>query len=216
MTIALENIGKRYNYQWIFRHLSATFHSGNKYAITGPNGSGKSTLLLLLAGQVAPQEGQISFTQPADEKPQQPDHNWFKQYSIAAPYLELIEEFTLTEMLRFHFGAKPIMPGNSVESIIKAIQLEDAANKPIRNFSSGMKQKVKLAQALFTNAPLLLLDEPGSNLDVHAFALYQQLLNQYATQKIVVIASNSEGEIADCEERVCINDYKNHPKSALY
>lgn len=216
MTIALENIGKRYNYQWIFRHLSATFHSGNKYAITGPNGSGKSTLLLLIAGQVAPQEGQISFTQPADEKPQQPDHNWFKQYSIAAPYLELIEEFTLTEMLRFHFGAKPIMPGNSVESIIKAIQLEDAANKPIRNFSSGMKQKVKLAQALFTNAPLLLLDEPGSNLDVHAFALYQQLLNQYATQKIVVIASNSEAEIADCEERLCINDYKNHPKSALY
>lgn len=208
MIIQLENVGKRYNYQWIFRHLNASFTIGSRYAITGPNGSGKSTLLMLLAGQIAPQEGQILFTGSSSSTPQQPNHQWYKQYSIAAPYLELIEEFTLFEMLSFHFTAKPIIQGQTVEAIIRAIQLEDAANKLIRNFSSGMKQKVKLAQAIFTDAPLLLLDEPGSNLDVNAFELYQQLLQQYSSSKIVVIGSNNEAEIGACSQRINIIDYK--------
>ncbi len=214
MTITLDSVGKRYNLHWIFRKLSATFVQGNHYAITGPNGSGKSTLLLLLAAQVMPQEGHMLVRLSNSNTQHEPDYTWFNHYSFAAPYLELIEEFTLTEMLQFHFGAKPILPGHSVDSIIGALQLEHAAHKPIRNFSSGMKQKVKLAQAIFTHAPLLLLDEPGSNLDTQAFALYQHLLAQYAADKIVVIGSNNEAEIAACTGRIFLPDFKSekHPR----
>jgi ABC-type multidrug transport system ATPase subunit len=203
MHIKLTNTGKRFNREWIFRHFEYEFLSGKKYAITGSNGSGKSTLLQVISGAISHNEGKIEMIfngSPILEE------NCFQYLSIAAPYLELIEEMTATEFLNFHASLKPLT--HSTESILSFINLEKAAQKQIRYYSSGMKQRLKLAQAFFCSTPLLLLDEPTTNLDAEGIALYQQLIAEHNHQKLVIISSNDPQEYSFCDEVIAIANYK--------
>ncbi|CAN5800227.1 heme ABC exporter ATP-binding protein CcmA [soil metagenome] len=205
MQIELQNLGKRFNRQWIFRNLDYSFTAGNAYAIVGPNGSGKSTLLQVVAGAVEKSEGQIQWIQ--NEKLLDTEAH-YRQLSIAAPYLELIEELTLSEFLTFHHSFKPFIDGQTTGSIINYIGLQDAAHKQIRNFSSGMKQRVKLAQAIFTKTAVVMLDEPTSNLDIDGIALYNRLITDFCSQRLLIICSNDEAEIQMCKNRLAVNEYK--------
>ena len=221
MIISLTNIGKRFNREWIFRRCSYEFHSGKNYAITGPNGSGKSTLLQVIAGAILHNEGDIKYTDTGykiqDKKA--PDQDaairypvsdilHYQHISIAAPYLELIEEMTATEMLEFHSKFKPFIPAVSIPEILQIVGLENAAHKQLRYFSSGMKQRLKLAQAFFSNTPVLLLDEPTTNLDADGIALYHTLINNYTKDKLVIVSSNVKQEYDFCEEVIEIGNYK--------
>ena len=91
---------------------------------------------------------------------------------------------------------------------LSIIELEKAADKQIRYYSSGMKQRIKLAQAVFTDMPLLLLDEPCTNLDEKGYALYYNLIEQYCNGKTIIISSNDKNEYQFCKERINIIDYK--------
>ena len=203
MQIKLTNTGKRFNREWIFRHFDHEFLSGKRYAITGSNGSGKSTLLQVISGSISHNEGKIEMILKGSPLLEE---NCFQYLSIAAPYLELIEEMTATEFLHFHSSFKPLT--HSLESILAVINLENAAQKQIRYFSSGMKQRLKLAQAFFCSAPVLLLDEPTTNLDAEGIALYQQLITEHTDQKLVIISSNDPQEYSCCDEVISIGDYK--------
>ena len=203
MQIKLTNTGKRFNREWIFRHFDHEFLSGKKYAITGSNGSGKSTLLQVISGSISHNEGKIEMILKGSPLLEE---NCFQYLSIAAPYLELIEEMTATEFLHFHSSFKPLT--HPLESILAVINLENAAQKQIRYFSSGMKQRLKLAQAFFCSAPVLLLDEPTTNLDAEGIALYQQLITEHTDQKLVIISSNDPQEYSFCDEVISIGDYK--------
>jgi ABC-type multidrug transport system ATPase subunit len=207
MTISLENIGKRYNYEWIFRGLDFCFQRGNRYAILGPNGSGKSTLLQIVAGYLSHNEGSISYRSTNTQKQLDPA-GVFRNLSLATPYLELIEEFTLREALQFHSRFKPLLPGLSLEDAISEVGLEKAAAQEIRYFSSGMKQRAKLAQAILADTALLLLDEPCTNLDADGVTLYQKLLEKYAADRVVIVSSNDPREYELCNVRLSITDYK--------
>lgn len=208
MQIILNNTGKRYNREWIFRHCSYTFTTGKSYAITGSNGSGKSTLLQVIAGATLHNEGVIEY-RTTDNGPQTTDEQHHYQYiSIAAPYLELIEEMTAKEMLEFHSKFKPLIELLSIDEMLKIVGLEKAVNKQIRYFSSGMKQRLKLAQAFFSNTPVLLLDEPTTNLDSDGIALYQSLISNYTKDKLAIVSSNVKEEYDFCEEIISIADYK--------
>lgn len=205
MQITLTNTGKRYNREWIFRHCSYTFTSGKNYAITGPNGSGKSTLLQVIAGATLHNEGTIEYNN-SDKKISNEQH--YANISIAAPYLELIEEMTAKEMLDFHSKFKPLIQTLPIEEMLKIVGLEKAVNKQLRYFSSGMKQRLKLAQAFFSNTPILLLDEPTTNLDADGVALYLSLVSNYTKDKLVIVSSNVKEEYGFCEEVIKIADYK--------
>ena len=205
MTISLSDTGKRFNRDWIFRHLSYQFSSGSSYAIVGPNGSGKSTLLQAISGALLNNEGSIGYElngQPiADEKVH-------RHLSFCAPYLELIEEMTATELLRFHREFKPLLPGIDIENALELAGLAPAAQKQIRYFTSGMKQRLKLIQCFLSDTPVLLLDEPCTNLDKEGIALYRLLLEQYSTKRLVIISSNDPVEYAHCTAQISISDYK--------
>jgi ABC-type multidrug transport system ATPase subunit len=211
-TVSLIDAGKKFNRDWIFRHATFTFRSGESYAITGPNGSGKSTLLQVLASSTNISEGKIdfrildNFNSNLNAKTEIESENVYQYISMAAPYLELVEEMTVTEFLQFHSVFKPLMI--PISEIIAIIGLEKAATKQIRYYSSGMKQRVKLAQAIFSNTPILLLDEPCTNLDVTGYELYHQLIQKYCLDKMIVISSNDENEIGFCTERISMNDLK--------
>lgn len=205
MQITLTNTGKRYNREWIFRHCSYTFTSGKNYAITGPNGSGKSTLLQVIAGATLHNEGTIEYN---DGQRTTNNEKHYSNISIAAPYLELIEEMTAREMMEFHSKFKPLKQSLPIEEMLKIVGLEKAVNKQLRYFSSGMKQRLKLAQAFFSNTPVLLLDEPTTNLDADGTALYQSLVSNYTKDKLVIVSSNVKEEYSFCEEVIKISDYK--------
>jgi ABC-type multidrug transport system ATPase subunit len=205
MQISLSDTGKRFNREWIFRNLNYQFVSRKSYAITGPNGSGKSTLLQVIAGSVAASEGNIAYQLDGKVIEQE---KVFRQVSIAAPYEEVVEEMTLTEFLDFHRKFKPLLNGFRVPDIIAAVGLTVAAGKQIRYFSSGMKQRVKLAQAFFSDTPCLLLDEPCTNLDVEGIAMYQQLINDFAGNRLVIVSSNDPQEYGFCEAQISITSYK--------
>ena len=207
MRITLSDCGKRFNREWIFRHLTLDILPGQTYAITGPNGSGKSTLLQTLSGSMEISEGAAVWqNNPGEEAIDKEQVHRF--VSMAAPYLELIEEMTAIEFLDFHHRFKQLLPGLSTAEIIRIVDLEKAASKQIRYYSSGMKQRIKLAQAFFSDVPLLLLDEPCTNLDEHGYQLYQRLLKQYTAGKTVVVSSNDLNEYSFCEHRLSIMDYK--------
>ena len=205
MKINLTNVGKRFNREWIFRNLSFEFHSATSYAITGPNGSGKSTLLQIITGATTFNEGDIEYFL-ADKKIL--TENVYTNISIAAPYLELVEEMTLTEFLQFHSKLKRWLPSVDSRKIISIINLEEASQKQIRYFSSGMKQRVKLAQAIFSDVPVVLLDEPCTNLDEEGIALYKMLVEDHCKNRLLIVSSNDVQEYDFCKEIINIKNYK--------
>jgi len=205
MTISLSDAGKRFNRDWIYRHFNYTFEAGQSYAITGPNGSGKSTLLQALSGGMMLSEGTIQYS--VNNTPKSTD-DIYQQVSICAPYLEVVEEMTLTEFLDFHHGFKAFLPGVTTDTIIHSIGLEKAVNKQIRYYSSGMKQRVKLAQCIFSATPIVLLDEPCTNLDSTGIDLYHRLIADHCKDRLVVVSSNDEVEYKFCRQKVNMGDYK--------
>jgi ABC-type multidrug transport system ATPase subunit len=204
--IELQNTGKKFNTDWIFRNVSHIFGEHNAYAILGRNGSGKSTFLQIIAGNLLPTAGIVSYSHhdfliPSDKV--------FRHLSLVAPYQELIEEFTLPEMLKFHFSFKAIMPGFTIPEIIDMIGFTAHDKKPIRLFSSGMKQRVKLIMAILSDTPLLLLDEPSMNLDQEGTAWFLGLIREFQKDRLIVVCSNLEKvETSFCTGKLFIEDYK--------
>jgi ABC-type multidrug transport system ATPase subunit len=205
MTISLNQVGKRFNYDWIFRRFTYTFTGTGHYAILGPNGSGKSTLLQIVSGHHHLSEGKVEYLFNDQVLPQD---QFFRHCAIVAPYLELVEEFTLQECFEFHLHFKSFLPGFTGRDIAGLVGLDKAWRKQVRNFSSGMKQRARLALAIFSDVPVLLLDEPCTNLDAPGIALYQQLIHDHCGNRLVIVSSNDEAEYGFCKERIQISDYK--------
>lgn len=205
MRINLTKLGKRFNRDWIFRNLDFQFEDGKHYAITGPNGSGKSTLLQIISGSSIFNEGNVKYYE--NENILNPE-KIFQKLSFSAPYLEMVEEMTLTEFFSFHHNMKGWLPNLTTDEIILLANLNNAAHKQIRYYSSGMKQRVKLAQAIFSNVPIVLLDEPLTNLDEEGVALYYDLIEKYCKNRLLIVSSNDKKEYSFCEQIIDIRKYK--------
>ena len=202
MEIILDQVSKKYNRTWIFRDLSYKFESGNSYAILGNNGSGKSTLLQIISGFQSPSKGDIYYS---NDQKIMPD-DFYRHFSMATPYMELPEEFTLAEMILFHsrFKKSPF----SVKEILAKLELEKEKDKEIKDFSSGMKQRLKLGLALFFESDIILLDEPATNLDARSTEWYRNMVKENSSGKTLIISSNQEIEYDFCQHRLDIEDYK--------
>lgn len=205
MKITLTDIGKRFNRQWIFKGISFVFESSRSYALTGNNGSGKSTLLQLIFNFQTISKGEIIYS--LNQKILS-DDELIHNIIYAAPYLELIEEFTLTEMLNFHFGFFATQTGIKISEIIEECGLAGNEHKHIRYFSSGMKQRLKLALAIFSDTPLLLLDEPCSNLDENGIKWYREKMNKQLGNRTIIIASNQRFEHDFCDQELNVSHFK--------
>ncbi len=205
MKIILEQIGRRFNREWIFRNINYEFESGSSYAVLGTNGAGKSTLLQVISGSLSSSEGKISYLHGDINIDQE---KIFIQQSMVAPYLELIEEFTLTELIDFHFRFKKYRQGLNRQGVIELLGLKNAEFKAIKYFSSGMKQRVKLALAFCSDTAMLLLDEPASNLDQQGLDWYLSLASNFSSDRLLIICSNQEQEYSFCSHNLNIADYK--------
>jgi ABC-type multidrug transport system ATPase subunit len=203
--IATSKLTKRFNREWVFKNFTFEFQQGNTYAIVGPNGSGKSTLLQVLWGQVPPTSGTLQYTTNAGPLPVE---EIAAKVSIATPYMELIEELTLMELLTFHFKLKKIRHNVAIKELLSIMYLEGAKDKYLSNFSSGMRQRVKLALAFYTEADMIFLDEPGTNLDDHAFTWYMEQLKKLPQNSLILIASNNPSEYPENAVKIDLMKYK--------
>lgn len=204
--INLADVGKRFNREWVFRNLSHTFAQDSHAVILGPNGSGKSTLLQVILGSTVTSEGTVTYQVSSRERGADDSLGLF---SIATPYMELPEEYTLREMLHFHGSLVPFRNGIPHDDIISTLYLEDAADRAIRHYSSGMRQRVKLGLALLSDTPFVLLDEPTANLDSRAIEWYARLVQDNMQGRIIIVCSNAqEHEFFFCTDRLEVDRYK--------
>lgn len=205
MKIIAEDLSKRFNYQWIFKNFSEKFVNGNSYAILGPNGSGKSTLLQVLSSHLIPTEGKLTFT---SDKLKIETEDVYKQLCMAAPYMSVPEEFTLDELLRFHSRFKDWQEDIDASAVRDILALSNTKSKQISYYSSGMKQRIKLALAFLTKGAYLLLDEPTSNLDSQGVDWYHSLVQNYTEHRLLIVASNQKHEYDFCKNHIDILRYK--------
>lgn len=205
MSLRLVNIAKKFKRDWVFRNVNFQFEIPGAYVIKGSNGSGKSTLLKLISGYTTPSEGEqklrLNATDIAIE-------NWAEHISYAAPYFELLEEMYLEEFVDFYVKFKPLRPSINTDDLIRIAYLEESKNKQIKNFSSGMKQRLKLALAWLSDVSIILLDEPTSNLDEKGIKWYKNLALEYAKNKLVIVCSNNiKDEYFFCDKSLTIEDF---------
>lgn len=205
MKITLDNTGKKYNKEWIFKGMNLNILSPSSYVISGSNGSGKSTLLKVLSGFETPSKGVISYE---NENPISLE-KIHKYVAYTSPYISVFEEYTVKELVSFYTKLKPLKNNIAHSEFIEIVELKNTKEKAIKHFSSGMKQRVKLGLAILSDTPILLLDEPTSNLDSNAILWYQNLIQKNLENRITFVASNNQkDESFFCEREIKIEDYK--------
>lgn len=207
MHIELSQIGRKFGYQNVFSGVDLVFEEGDTAAILGGNGSGKSTLIKIIYGALLPTSGKIfRKSNGADINAEQSP---FK-ISLASPYFELIEELGAEEFLFFYTKFKPVLPQFSPQDVLEIAYLHETKGKEIRHFSSGMKQRFRLALAMLSDVKVILLDEPVSNLDPRGVEWYRSLIRDYRGDRTIIVGSNfNEEEISFCEKKIFIENYKN-------
>jgi ABC-type multidrug transport system ATPase subunit len=205
VSLSLTNIAKKFKKDWVFRNVNFQFETPGTYVIKGSNGSGKSTLLKLISSYLSPSEGEQKLTLHSKEIS---IDEWPKHISYAAPYFELIEEMFLEEFVEFYIKFKPLRANISMDDLIQIAYLDESKHKQIKNFSSGMKQRLKLALAWLSEVSIILLDEPSSNLDKKGVEWYRNLAKEYSKDKLVIVCSNNiEDEYFFCEHSLNIEDF---------
>ena len=201
MKVTLENLSKRYLYDWIIREMSCTFESNEVVGINGINGSGKSTLIKLISGFLSPSEGSIIY----ELNDKIIDRSDVYQYiSMAAPYTDLIQEYDAEEVFQFHFRFKKSRSPLDVNSFLEKVNLKGNKGKQIQYYSSGMKQRLQLAIALLSDSRLLLLDEPTSYLDAENKAWFYELLKNELSDRTIIIASNDMEDFELCSRVITL------------
>ncbi len=199
MRIAGTDLGKKFETRWIFKNISVELQPGESLAITGSNGSGKSTLLQILACSLTPSIGKINYF--IDHQPLETEEVPGK-INFCAPYVELIEEFTLKEHLEFHAKFhKPTLP---IKNIMERMGYPESANQPIRQFSSGMKQRLRLVLTFFFNSRAIFFDEPTSNLDESGITWYLSEIKKILGERTILIASNQRYEYDFCQKTILL------------
>jgi ABC-type multidrug transport system ATPase subunit len=206
LCIKLTEAGKKFGREWIFRKVSLEIQMGQKIAILGLNGSGKSTLLQALTGYLTLNEGELTYS--INHK-QIEEGSQYLYSSLASPYLELIEDFTLQEQIEHAGIYKTFLTGLTNQDIVQLTGLDAHKEKYIKLFSSGMKQRLKLALAILANTPILFLDEPTTNLDATVIDWYKNMIAKYAMHKTIVVCSNSiKDEYSFCGKIITMEDFK--------
>lgn len=200
MRITLQQVSKSFGRETVINGVDHVFEPGSRTAILGPNGSGKSTLLQLIGGFSIPTKGAV--VHELNGKVIEQEHV-YRRVSIAAPYMSLYEELSLREAIASHRRFKPLRGNLAVEEVARIALLEKHLDKPVRDFSSGMKQRLKLALAVLSDTSLLLLDEPTSNLDANGTMWYTELMSTHSKGRTLAVASNrQEAEVAMCGSAV--------------
>jgi heme exporter protein A len=196
-------IAKTFNRRKIFTGISFGLAGGASCAITGRNGAGKSTLLKILCGVLTPTKGSVTVTKEGKEVPALDRHDVL---GLVSPYLQMYEEFTGLENLQLAARIRGLeIPEDRFIELLSRVSLAERRNDDVRTYSSGMKQRLKYAAALLHQPPILLLDEPSSNLDAEGIRVVRSIMEEQKSRGILIVATNDQDDLAWCESTIDLN-----------
>jgi len=198
-----DKVAKTFNRRKIFSDISFSLNGSRSLAITGRNGSGKSTLIKILAGALSPSKGEITIE--IDGKPVKPI-DYFIHIGLISPYLQMYDEFTGWENLIFFRKVRGLNSDNEyLSELLRRVNLWERRNDYVRTYSSGMKQRLKYSFGLLHKPPILLLDEPTSNLDAEGISTVYEIMGEQKKNGILVVATNDTEDISMCESVIDLN-----------
>lgn len=200
------NISKSYSSnKYILKNISFEGKNGDIIGICGPNGSGKSTLVKIIAGINSTTKGSIIWKIGSEQIHKE---EYFRYFGFVAPYLNIYEEFTPVELIKVVSRIRQESISKSkIDELLELFLLEKHNNKLIRNFSSGMKQRMKLLLSVLHSPVVLIYDEPTTNLDEIGIKLVNQLIEEQVNREgLVFLASNNEEELRFCNKRIFVNN----------
>jgi ABC-type multidrug transport system ATPase subunit len=190
----------------IFKDINAEFNSGSVYGLAGSNGSGKSTLAKIIAGLLSPTTGKVIHLSNDKSIPMEKLHD---HLGFVSPYLVLYDEFTAEENLIHFLKIRGMeIDIERIKTLLNDFKLYTRRNDLLKAYSSGMKQRMKFIFSLIHSPELLILDEPTSNLDVAGKDKVYEIIERESKEKLIVIASNEESDLALCKETVFVEEYK--------
>lgn len=204
ISLQVIHLAKSFGTNNVFSEVSFE-HQANTLAITGSNGSGKSTFLKCLGNLIRPSSGTIKWKK--NDQILSREH-FQRIVGYAAPYINLYDELSCRENLSFLTDIRhETNSENAIDKWLGKVGLADVSEQPFGKLSTGQQQRLRLASALFHNPEILLLDEPGSNLDEAGRALIAEITDQFrSSQKMLIIASNNPAELNLCERVFSIEE----------
>ncbi len=207
VTIRFEGIGKRFGRRVVLRDVSGRAAAGSVLVLTGPNGSGKSTLLQIIAGLIRPTRGRVRYLEGGDDGTEIPREAWRHRLGMAAPALAMYEELTAMENLEFCARVRGLPADvDMLRKRIAGVGLDPDRRTPVGAYSTGMQQRLKLAQAVLHDPDVVLLDEPGANLDPEGQDWLEGFVRELAGEgRTIVVATNDRDEMAWGTDRVALS-----------
>ena len=204
--IEFSEVAKRFDERVVFRSVSGVAEPGEVLTVTGPNGSGKSTLLTILCGLLRPTRGEVRYV--AHGGGEMPREDWKRVLGVVAPAMSLYEELDAMENLRFFERVRGLEPAaDRCAACLERVGLDPSRRTPVGGFSTGMHQRLKIAQAMLHDPPVLFLDEPGSNLDPEGRDwLEGWVRDSVASGRTVILATNDPREMEWGSHRVALVD----------
>ena len=204
--LSLENITKVFGRRLIFADITREFKGGEIYGLAGKNGSGKSTLAKIISGIISPTKGKINHFYKDEKIIPEKLHN---HLGFVSPYLVLYDEFTAWENLSLFAQIRGIrFDIEKVNILMDKFEILDRKGDLLKEYSSGMKQRMKFLFALLHSPQLLILDEPTSNLDSAGKEKVYEIIEEEAKQNLIIIASNESSDLSLCSDIIRIEDYK--------
>ena len=204
LKLTAENISHSFNSGVVFKSVSFSVETNSPLAIIGGNGSGKSTLLKIISGLLSPVKGEIGFYISGQT---QDIHLNKKLLSLYAPYINLYDELTGIENLRY-FHRLRFSEDTDYKALLKKVGLEKSKDKLYKSYSSGMKQRLRLAFAISGETKFLMMDEPTTNLDESGAAIVHDVMKEQVKRGVLIVASNVKSDLAYCNSELNIEDYR--------
>ncbi len=203
--ITINKLTKRFGKTPVFSGVDMDCQLPGIYGVSGNNGAGKTTFLKIIAGVMKPTSGEV-LIKINDYKILA--ERTYRHTAFAAPYLNLYDEFSAEENLRLTAGLRSEKyDSKRAEYLLHKVSLYSKKNELLKNYSSGMKQKVKLINSLLAESLLIIWDEPFTNMDSEGKEAVTALIRPEAEKKIILIASNREDELALCGSVLDLNSF---------
>jgi len=202
MKIVVDSVGKYFGEKKIFTNMSFEISSKSSLAIVGPNGSGKTTLMRIICGLINPTEGEVSYF--INEEKIKKD-KMFSYIGFVGPYLELYNELSALENLHFFAKMKRLNQiDNNLNMLLEKMNLKGREFDLVKNYSSGMKQRLKYVFAMMSNPEILFLDEPTSNLDKEGINIVYDIMNSQKSKGILILATNDEADLKFGDNKIAV------------
>ena len=191
IAVELQSVSHTFKSRPVFHPVTASVPAGSECLIRGTNGSGKSTLGRILAGELTPAEGRVTWLR--ETQAMEAEALCLRSQRVS-PVTALHPQLTIAELIAFQGQFQPWSSPSAASDLLKQAGLAKHMGKAYRDLSSGMQQRVKLALALATQSELIVLDEPCANLDAAGIAWYRESLQIVRGKVTLIVCSNDRDE----------------------